>query len=138
MLRQVSGYRMLRNCRRMVIKSCGDWSNPASNSMRCFQRLPSWTIRCTCRAHRAADLSYQQIMKGAPVVALVLFLFTDFGSNSVIGQAKGPAPVFKRPLEQIQSQTNIPILLPSKSPSAIREKDIKLASGRVSDGDYFS
>ena len=76
-------------------------------------------------------------MKGAPVVVLVVFLFTDFGLNSVMGQAKGPAPVFRPALEQIQSQTRIPILLPSKLPSAILERDIKLASGEVSDDGYF-
>lgn len=76
-------------------------------------------------------------MKGAPIVALVLFLFTDSGVNAVMGQAKGPAPVFQPALEEIQSHTQIPILLPSKLPSAIRERDIKLASGRVSDGGYF-
>jgi hypothetical protein len=78
-----------------------------------------------------------RLTKGAPVAALVVFLFTDFGLNSVRGQAKGPAPVFRLALEQIQSQTRIPILLPFKLPSAIPERDIKLASGSVSDDGYF-
>ena len=52
-------------------------------------------------------------------------------------QAKEPAPVFKPALEQIQSQTRIPILLPSKLPSHIHERDIKLAWGTVSEDGYF-
>ena len=71
------------------------------------------------------------------MVALVLLLFTDFRLNSVMGQAKGPAPVFRPALEEIQSQTRIPILLPSKLPSAIPEKDIKLAWGEVTKDGYF-
>jgi hypothetical protein len=71
-----------------------------------------------------------RIMKRAPVAALVVFLLTDFGLTSVIGQTTGPAPVFGPALEQIQSKTRIPILLPSKLPSAIPESGIKLASGR--------
>ena len=37
----------------------------------------------------------------------------------------------------IQSQTRIPILLPSKLPSGISERDIKLASGKVREDGYF-
>jgi hypothetical protein len=85
-------------------------------------------------AHRESG---HQIMKRAPVVSLVLLLFTDFGLNSVMGQAKGPAPVFRPALEEIQSQTRIPILLPSKLPSGISESDIKLASGEVREDGYF-
>jgi hypothetical protein len=72
-------------------------------------------------------------MKGVSIFALVVFLFSDFGLNSVMGQAKEPAPVFRPALEQIRSQTRIPILLPSNLPSRIRERDIKLASGTVSE-----
>jgi hypothetical protein len=86
-------------------------------------------------AHR--ESAGLRIMKRAPVVALVLFLFTDFGSNSVMGQAKLPASVFRPALEQIQSQTRIPILLPAQWPSHIRERDIKLAWGTVSEDGYF-
>jgi hypothetical protein len=71
------------------------------------------------------------------VVALVLLLFTDFQPDFVMAQTKGPAPVFRPALEQIQSQTRIPILLPSKLPSAIPEKNIKLASGEVREDGYF-
>ena len=78
-----------------------------------------------------------RIFKRAPVVAIVLLLFTDFRSIFVMGQAKGPAPVFRPALEQIQSQTPIPILLPSKLPSAIPERDIKVASGEVRGDGYF-
>ena len=69
--------------------------------------------------------------------ALVLLLFIDFGSNFAMGQAKGPAPIFRPALEQIQSQTRIPILLPSRLPSAIPESGIKLASGEVREDGYF-
>jgi hypothetical protein len=54
-----------------------------------------------------------------------------------MGQAKGPARVFAPALEQIQSKTRIPILLPSKLPSAIPESGIKLASGEVRKDGYF-
>jgi hypothetical protein len=73
------------------------------------------------------------------VVALVLLLFTDFGSNFAMGQGKGPTPIFRPALEQIQSQTRIPILLPSRLPSAVPESGIKLASGEVGkDGHFIS
>lgn len=78
-----------------------------------------------------------RIVKGVCVVALVLFLFTDFRLNSVMGQAKRPASVFNSALEQIQSQTRIPILLPSKLPPVIRESAIKLAFGEVRTDGYF-
>jgi hypothetical protein len=71
------------------------------------------------------------------VVALVLLFFTDFRLSSVMAQAKGPAPIFRPALEQIQSQTRIPILLPSKLPSAISEREIKVASGEVRKDGYF-
>ena len=54
-----------------------------------------------------------------------------------MGQAKGPARVFTPALEQIQSKTRIPILLPSALPSAIPESSIKLASGEVRKDGYF-
>jgi hypothetical protein len=54
-----------------------------------------------------------------------------------MGQAKGPTQVFRPALEQIQSQTRIPILLPSTLPSAIPERVIKLASGEVREDGYF-
>jgi len=79
-----------------------------------------------------------RLIKGAlPVVAFSLLLFFDFRPNFVMAQAKGPAPVFRPALEQIQSQTRIPILLPSKLPSAIPAKDIKLAYGEIRDDGYF-
>ena len=76
-------------------------------------------------------------MRRGPVFAVVLALFADFGLKSVIGQSKGPAPVFKPALEEIQSQTRIPILLPSKLPAGMSERDIKLASGEVRKDGYF-
>ena len=71
------------------------------------------------------------------MVALVLLLFTDFRSHVLMAQARGPAPVFKPALAQIQSQTRIPILLPSKLPSVIPERDIKVPSGEVREDGYF-
>lgn len=71
------------------------------------------------------------------VAALVLLLFADFGSNFAMGQGKGPASIFRPALEQIQAQTQIPILLPSRLPSAIPESAIKLASGEVTKDGYF-
>jgi len=86
-------------------------------------------------AHR--ESAGRRIIRKAPVVAVVLLLFTHFRSDFAMGQAKGPAPVFRPALEQIQSQTRIPILLPSRLPSAISERDIKLASGEVREDGYF-
>jgi len=54
-----------------------------------------------------------------------------------MGQTKGPARVFTPALQQIQSKTRIPILLPSTLPSAIPESGIKLASGEVRKDGYF-
>ena len=59
------------------------------------------------------------------------------GMSAGVGQAKGPARVFTPALEEIQSQTRIPILLPSKLPPAIPESGIKLASGEVTKDGYF-
>ena len=78
-----------------------------------------------------------RLIKAVPLVALLLLLFTDFRLNSVMGQAKEPAPVFRPALERIQAQARIPILLPSKFPAVIREKDIKLAWGEMREGGYF-
>ena len=73
----------------------------------------------------------------ASVFGLVVFFFTDFGLNSLIGQQSKPAPVFRPALEQIQPQTRIATLLPSRLPSSIRERDVKLAWGTVSEDGYF-
>jgi hypothetical protein len=75
-------------------------------------------------------------LSGAYLV-LMLLLFSDFPFNSVMGQGKGPSSVFRPALEKIQSQTRIPILLPSQLPSAVPETDIKLASGEVTRDGYF-
>lgn len=79
----------------------------------------------------------RRITRRAPVVAIVLGLFAHFRSDFAMAQAKRPAPVFRPALEQIQSQTRIPILLPSRLPSSISERDIKLASGEVREDGYF-
>jgi len=54
-----------------------------------------------------------------------------------MGQAQELAAVFKPALSQMLPQTRIAILLPSKLPSLIRERDIKLASGDGSEDRYF-
>jgi hypothetical protein len=64
------------------------------------------------------------------------YLFPDDVSSGV-GQPKGPARVFTPALEQVQSKTRIPILLPRKLLSAIAESGIKLASGEVRKDGYF-
>lgn len=86
-------------------------------------------------AHRG--LPRLQVKKGGIRAALLLFLCSNFLLNSVTGQVKGPAPVFRQALEHIRSQTRIPILLPSKLPPAIRERDIKLAWGEAREEGYF-
>jgi hypothetical protein len=63
--------------------------------------------------------------------------FIELGSNSALGQPKGPARIFTPALEEIQSKTRIPILLPSKLPRAVPENKIKLASGEVRKDGYF-
>lgn len=69
-------------------------------------------------------------------ISLVAFLFTGLGLNSARAQAKNPATVFRPALEEIQSKTLIPILLPSKLPSFIRGKNV-WAAGEVRDDGYF-
>ena len=76
-------------------------------------------------------------IKRALLVAVVLLLFTQYRSDFAMGQGKEPAQVFRPALEQIQSQTRIPILLPSTLPSAIPERGIKSASGEVREDGYF-
>ena len=63
-------------------------------------------------------------------------LFSVF-SITALGQTKGPARLFNSALREIRSKTRIPILLPSKLPSAIPESEIKLASGEVRPDGYF-
>ena len=83
------------------------------------------------------DSAGRRIIRRVPVFAVVFLLFIHFRSDFATGQAKGPAPVFKPALEQIRSQTRIPILLPSRLPSAISKRGIKLAAGEVRDDGYF-
>ena len=64
-------------------------------------------------------------------------LLIVLGSNPALGQAKRPARIFTPALQEIQSKTRIPILLPSKLPPAIPESGIKLASGEVRKDGYF-
>jgi hypothetical protein len=76
-------------------------------------------------------------VKGMSVGTIVLSSIAYFGLNSLMGQPKEPAPVFRPAIEQIQPQTRIAIRLPSKLPSPIREREIKLAWGTVSEDGYF-
>ena len=75
--------------------------------------------------------------KRTRVTALVASLLGAFGLSPAIGQMREPAPVFKPAIEEIGTQARIPIVLPSKLPAAIGERDIKLASGEVSNDGYF-
>lgn len=61
----------------------------------------------------------------------------QLGLNPAMGQAKAPARVFVAALEEIQSKTRIPILLPSDLPPAIPASKIKLARGEVRNDGYF-
>jgi hypothetical protein len=83
------------------------------------------------RSHESGNEERRQ----ESVVALAVF-FTVFGLNCLTGQAQEPSPVFRPALEEIQGQTRLAILLPSRLPSSIRDRDIKLASGTVSEEGY--
>jgi hypothetical protein len=72
------------------------------------------------------------ILKVLPALTLIL----AFGAQ-VIAQVNEPVTVFRPALEQILSQTQLPILLPSSLPSPLRAIDIKLASGTASNDGYF-
>lgn len=76
-------------------------------------------------------------MKGQSALALMMIFSSYCGLSLLLGQKREPAAVFGPALEQIQSKTRIPILLPSRLPSRIRERDIKLAYGEVRKDGYF-
>jgi hypothetical protein len=79
-------------------------------------------------------LTYRVIAKALPRLVLAMFL-----SGVVAGQGREPDAVFKPAIEEIRFQTRIPILLPTKLPSRIRERDIKLAVGEIrNDGHFIS
>jgi hypothetical protein len=65
----------------------------------------------------------------------VLFLLVAWNVQAR-GQSRAAAAVFKPAVDEIISKVRVPILLPSKLPAAIRERDIKLASGTVSETGY--
>jgi len=68
---------------------------------------------------------------------LLLFSFVSlFSSDASFGQAKEPSKVFSAAIREIRGKTSIPILLPSRLPDAISEKDIKLADGNASAEGY--
>jgi len=67
---------------------------------------------------------------------LILVVVTVFTSLTSAGQANNPAQVFKPAIAEVRNKVRIPIFLPSKLPAVIREGDIKLAWGRVSDDGY--
>ena len=77
-------------------------------------------------------------IKPALIVALLFLLCSDFRIQFVSAQATRASPVFRPALAQIQSQARIPILLPSKLPSAISERAIKRAWGEVRKDGYFN
>lgn len=69
-------------------------------------------------------------------LGIVFAFVTPFELNASAGQTNQAAQVFKPALDQIRGQTQIPILLPSKLPAAVREPDIKLAWGTATDSGY--
>jgi hypothetical protein len=78
-----------------------------------------------------------RILKHAPVFILASCYLADIGSNFALGQATEPARVFKHALDEIRSKTRIPVLVPSKLPSAVPESGIELATGEVRKDGYF-
>lgn len=76
-------------------------------------------------------------MKFAVALAFLSLLLPDFRLASAVGQINQPASIFRPALRQIQLKTRIPILLPKRLPSAIHERDIKLAVGEVRPDGYF-
>lgn len=68
--------------------------------------------------------------------ALVFIVVIVFAANPSVDRANKPAQVFKPAIDQVRGQTQIPILLPSKLPAGIRERDIKSACGTVSESGY--
>ena len=83
------------------------------------------------------ESAFLRIVKRVSTFILAGCFLVEFGSNPAMGQAKGPARVFTPALEQIQSKTRLPILLPATLPSAIPESRIKLASGEARKDGYF-
>jgi len=78
-----------------------------------------------------------RIVKSVSIFIVAGCFLVGLGSNVAIGQTKEPARVFTPALEQIQSKTRIPIVLPSTLPADIPESGIKLASGEVRKDGYF-
>jgi hypothetical protein len=78
-----------------------------------------------------------QVTWGTSALVLSLLIVAELAPNFATAQVGRPASVFRSPLQQIQSQTKIPILLPSKLPPIIIEKDIKLAMGEVKEDGYL-
>jgi len=64
------------------------------------------------------------------------FLVALFALDTAVSQGNGPARVFKPAIDKLLGKTKVPILLPSKLPIIIRERDIKLAWGTVSESGY--
>ena len=82
-------------------------------------------------------ISELAIIKAGSVLPVVLLLLAGFGLTSAMGQSNRPAPIFRHAVEQIQSETQIPILLPSKLPPAFPEKHLKLATVEMSTDGYY-
>jgi len=73
----------------------------------------------------------------APATALTVLVLAAALFSGAAGQQPAPAAVFRPALDQIRSQTHLPILLPTKLPSNLRENDIKLAVGEIRKDGYF-
>jgi hypothetical protein len=78
-----------------------------------------------------------RIVKPVSIFILAGYFLVELGSNAAIGQTKEPARVFTPALEQIQSKTRIPIVLPSTLRADLPESGIKLALGEVRKDGYF-
>ncbi len=74
-------------------------------------------------------------MKAIPICFAFVLLASATSIPAAV-QQKDTALVFKPAIDEIRDKVQIPILLPSEFPSGIRESDIKLARGTVSEGGY--
>jgi hypothetical protein len=66
-----------------------------------------------------------------------LLLCAGFGLSALGAQTKEPLRLFASAIEQIKSQVSIPIILPTKLPSHLRESVIKGVFGEVRKDGYF-
>ena len=108
-----------------------------------MDRQPNIRLERTAKAGRSIRrYAYSLFMEAQNVRTEFIFAFvsvfvTVFALSPSAGQGNEPAQVFRPALAQVRGKTRVAILLPSKIPTGIREGDIKLASGRVSENGYF-